>query len=94
MPIYNVKWDYSGCAGKLPGGRAVELSEAQAELINRDSWGVLELLVVLAPQEPEPPFQPEVIEPASELPSELEERAVEEAPRDRMARKPRGKRKA
>lgn len=98
MPRYIVKWEYIAGARHLPAGKAVELSEAEAAYINRDSRGVLELIPEYTP--PEPPFQPEVIEPASELPPELEEpegplqgeRALDAPQHDRMVKKPRNKR--
>ena len=81
--LYRVKWDYVGVCGKYPKDKVLELDDDTAALMNRDSWGCLELV-------PEPE-----IEPASELPPELEEvRAYYSPPSDRQIKKPRRSRKA
>ncbi len=43
MATYVVKWDYRGKPGPYVKGEVVELTEEQAEWLNRDSPGVVEL---------------------------------------------------
>lgn len=52
MARYIVKWDYVSHAHRLTKGQVVELEDAEAEWLQRDSRGVLELVV---PPAPEPP---------------------------------------
>jgi len=81
MPRYIVKWDYIAGELRYTAGSVVELTAEFAAWVQRDSRGVLELIV-------ERPLQPE-----PEPERERAERAMEAPAADRMVRKAGGKRK-
>ena len=62
MPRYIVQSDYQSHAAKWKAGLVVELDAEEAAWFNRDSKGVLKLIVE-RPPEPEP-----VVEPVIETP--------------------------
>ena len=72
MPRYIVQHDYKSHVAHHSAGQVVELDADQAAWFNRDSKGVLKLIVERPPEpEPEPVAEP----------------VVEAPPKDRIARK-------
>ena len=81
---YIVQWRYvSGFGGPWKAGQVIEASEADAEIINRDSPGVLVADGAVVVPEPEPESD-EIA--AKDTDEESETRADDAPPHDRMVK--------